>query len=76
MRWISVLCVALLAAACGGTDAPPDVDWQQVPQSQRATIDREVEEGDCDGMQAAFDGSEVADVLAYLEWHMRDAGCY
>lgn len=76
MRWVVALCLALLTACGSGSDGPPDVDWQQVPSAQRTVIDREVDEGDCAGMQAAFDGSEVADVLSYLEWHMRDAGCY
>jgi hypothetical protein len=70
----SLLLLAGLAA-CGG-DNPPDVDWSQVPAYQRAGIDDAVTSGDCDRMQTAFDGSKRADVLAYLDWHMRDAGCY
>lgn len=76
MRWITALAVVLLAVACSGSEGPPTVDWQQVPSAQRTVIDREVDEGDCAGMQAAFNGSDVADALAYLDWHMQDVGCY
>lgn len=76
MRRVAVIGLLLLTAACGGDDGPPDVDWAQIPPAQRATIDRTVEAGDCEGMQAAFDNSERADVLSYLDWHMNDAGCY
>lgn len=31
---------------------------------------------DCVKMQTFFDGSEDADVLDYLDWHMEKAGCY
>lgn len=76
MRWLPVVTLALLATACsGGRDEPPHVDWRQVTQAQHNVIDRVVEDGDCDGMQAAFHATEVADVLSYLDWHMEDAGC-
>lgn len=75
MRRVAAVALLLLAAGCG-SDEPPDVDWTQIPQSQRATIERAVAAGDCAGMQSAFDGSSAGDVLSYLDWHMDDAGCY
>lgn len=76
MRSVLVLCVALLATACGDSDdVSPSVDWREVTQAQRTVINRVVSEGDCEGMQAAFNATEAADVLAYLQWHMEDAGC-
>jgi hypothetical protein len=73
---LGAVALALLLSACASDDEPPQVDWGQVSQAQRNTIDRAVDAGDCAGMQTAFDGSERSDVLEYLDWHMEDAGCY
>lgn len=64
---------ALVLAGCGGE---PEVDWSGVPLNQRSLIEAAVSEGDCQKMQTYFDGSEASDVLAYLDWHMEEAGCY
>ena len=76
MKQISV--AALLALALGGcgSDEPPDVDWSRVPANQQALIQEAVAAQDCERMQTYFDGSERTDVLAYLDWHMKGAGCY
>lgn len=68
--------VGLLLAACGGTSGAPDVDWSQVPANQRTLIDEAVSAEDCERMQTYFDGTENADVLEYLDWHLENAGCY
>jgi len=74
MRRIAPLLLAcLLAVSCGGA---PDVDWSQVPQNQARQIEQAVADEDCTKMQTYFDGSKNADVLDYLDWHMREAGCY
>lgn len=70
----SVLCL-LLTAACGGS-GPPGVDWSHVPANQHASIDQAVAAKDCTRMQTYFDGSKNADVLDYLDWQMKHAGCY
>lgn len=67
------LLACLLLASCGGE---PGVDWSAVPQNQRAAINQAVTAKDCEQMQTYFDGTKDADVLDYLDWHMRDAGCY
>jgi hypothetical protein len=75
MRVLAVS-VLFLLAACGGSSSPPDVDWSQVPQNQRQAIDDAVAAKDCQQMQTYFDGSKDADVLSYLDWQMKHAGCY
>lgn len=66
----------LLLAGCGETSEPPDVDWSQVPANQRTVIDDAVTAEDCGQMQTYFDGTEDTDLLEYLDWHMKQAGCY
>lgn len=73
-RLAPVLLACLLLAACGSGE--PGVDWSAVPQNQRQAISEAVAAKDCQEMQTYFDGSRDADVLDYLDWHMRDAGCY
>jgi hypothetical protein len=75
MRALSVTLLFLLAA-CGGSSGPPGVDWSQVPQNQHQAIDDAVAAKDCQQMQTYFDGSTTADVLTYLDWQMKHAGCY
>lgn len=72
-RLALVLLACLVLASCGGE---PGVDWSHVPQNQHALIAHAVAAKDCGQMQTYFDGSKDADVLDYLDWHMRDAGCY
>lgn len=75
MKRIAVA-AALLVVACSSPDEAPDVDWSAVPGNQRNLIEQAVESGDCGAMQAYFDGSDDADVLEYLDWQMKHAGCY
>jgi uncharacterized lipoprotein YmbA len=74
MRLGAAIALALLLAGCGSGE--PGVDWSQIPSYQHVVIQDAVAAGKCDKMQAAFDVSERSDVLDYLDWHMRDVGCY
>lgn len=78
MKLIPAVLGCLLLVGCGsnGSSSAPDVDWSKVPQNQHAAIDDAVKANDCDQMQTYFDGSKRADVLAYIDWHLRKAGCY
>ena len=73
------MAVALLALAGCSTShsgGAPSVDWSRIPENQRVMIRDAVGASSCARMQAAFDGSGAADVLAYLDGHMKNAGCY
>ena len=70
----TVAALGLVLTACGGGE--PDVNWSSIPSNQHVAIQDAVNARDCARMQTAFDHSEAADVLSYLDWHMRDAGCY
>jgi len=74
MKLAAAAIAVLLVAGCGGGE--PDVDWSQIPSNQQVAIRDAVEAGNCQRMQTVFDSSSDADVLAYLDWHMKDAGCY
>lgn len=74
MRVLAVSVLFLLLAACGG--GPPGVDWSRVPENQQRAIAAAVAAKDCAEMQTYFDGSKNADVLDYLDWQMKHAGCY
>jgi len=68
--------MCLLLSACGGSNDEPAVDWSQVPSNQHVAIDDAVAAKDCTRMQTYFDSSKRSDVLSYLNWHMKAAGCY
>lgn len=76
MRVLVASACLLLVAACGGSSGPPGVDWSGVPANQHTAIDDAVAAKDCERMQTYFDGSKNADVLTYLDWQMKHAGCY
>jgi len=65
-----------LLAACSGSESPPDVAWGNYPTNQRQAVRDAVAAEDCTKMQTMFDGTEGADLLDYLDWQMRQAGCY
>lgn len=74
-RLACVLCLGLLAA-CGGTSKPPQVEWNNYPPNVQQGVQDRIEAGDCDGLQHMFNGAKDADLLDYLDWQMRRAGCY
>jgi hypothetical protein len=76
VRYLAAVLTCLLLASCGGNDGPPSVDWSKIPANQHVLIDDAVKGGDCEKMQTYFDGSKQADVLEYLDWHLKHAGCY
>lgn len=76
MRVLAVSVLFLLLAGCGGSSGPPKVDWSRVPENQQQAIAEAVATEDCEKMQTYFDGSKEADVLDYLDWQMKHAGCY
>lgn len=77
MKIAALALCSLALVACGASDdAEPKVDWSQVPQNQHRLIDQAVSDGDCQKMQGYFDSSSTSDVLRYLDWHMKKAGCY
>lgn len=75
MRRAAALFAVLALTGCGA-DKPPDVSWAGVPSNERVVIEEAISADDCAAMQAHFDGTEATDVLKYLDWHLRDAGCY
>jgi hypothetical protein len=75
MRLLGAALMCLLLAACG-RDEPPRVDWSNVPANQRTAIESAVRAKDCTQMQTYFNNSKDSDVLRYLDWHLKDAGCY
>lgn len=76
MRRIAPVLLACLALASCGGGGEPSVDWSNVPANQRTAIEDAAQAKDCAQMQTYFDGSKRADVLNYLDWHMKQAGCY
>ena len=78
MKRISVAGALLALAGCSTShsDGAPDVDWSGIPRYQQTAITNAVGAQDCSRMQDLFDASSHADVLAYLDWHMENSGCY
>ena len=58
-------------AACSTGSSAPDVHPAIVSMVKALKAD-----GDCASLQAAFDRSNDADELAYIDDAMRDVGCY
>ena len=78
--------LALMATACSSSGS---VDWENYAPEVRDRIDAMATSSDCAGLQAEFDTAEVnddaqrartgdgnADLMAYIDMKMQDAGCY
>jgi len=91
MRLYGVTLSIVLVAGCGGgaSDEPPEVDWENYAREVQVRILRMARAGDCAGLQNEFDvadqnddgqrartGDGNADLMGYIDYQMREAGCY
>lgn len=54
-----------------------EVDWSGLPTEYQRIIDEETAERDCVALQEMFDvAPDRADLLAYIDEALREAGCY
>jgi hypothetical protein len=83
---VGLATLALMATACSSSG---DVDWENYAPDVPNRIDAMAASGDCAGLQAEFDTAEGndnaqrartgdgnADLMAYIDAKMQDAGCY
>lgn len=80
MTLAAILCATLAACASSDPDGPPKVEWgKTAARSVKADVDAQAKAKDCDGLQTAFDtagGNKRPDLMSYIDWSMKRAGCY
>jgi hypothetical protein len=83
-----MLCLLVIAGCSAGGASSPSVDWENYAPSVRSRIDSLASSRDCSGLQHEFDTADAnsdlqrdrtgdgnADLMAYIDGKLRDAGC-
>ena len=60
----------------GGRKNPPNVEWSNYAPYKKIGIDQSITERDCRGLQKAFDASSKSEILYFIDWHLKNLGCY
>lgn len=88
MRRTLAISVLFVLAACGGgsggsSEGPPSVPWgKDVDQAVKTRIDAAAKDKNCNLLQGEFDTADAgnnpskANLLEYIDYRMKKAGCY
>ena len=55
---------------------PPYINWSNYAPYKKIGIEKSVSERSCSGLQRAFNASSKSEMLNYINWHLKDLGCY
>ena len=55
---------------------PPFVAWSKYAPYKKIGIEESIEKKSCEGLQKAFDATDDAKLLGFIDWHLNNIGCY